>query len=263
MGDLREEDELCDSKGRLCLQDMLSPVLSKGPGDVGGEGEKNLVQAVSAEGEDKSKKDGGGGNSGGGGGGNSSGRNHDHSNEEIHSPIPIERPSGGPVESPYDAHHMASDLLDKLRESQMRVSQLESVMEDREYAVKRAEREMEQELEEKLAKEQGARIEAEERLRSSEMEASRLQSSVSALESEKATWRADVFEKGMDITNKVILGYKETQEALNDRVVTQEATIEALRGEVEKWREQARATALVRTQAAFLFPPPCMYPPSI
>jgi len=236
MGDLGAEDEVCDSKGKLSIQDMLSPVRGECPSDLGGG--KNVAEATTTADEGKSNRS------------SCSSWKHDHSNEDMHSPIPVEKPSGGPVESPYDAHHMASDLLDKLRESQMRVSQLESVMEDREYAAKRAEREKEQDLEEKLAKEQGARIEAEEKLRSSEMEASRLQSSVSALESEKATWRADVFEKGMDITNKVILGYKETQEALNERVVTQEGTIEALRAEVEKWREQATSSAMVRQQAS-------------
>lgn len=234
MGDLDAEDEVCDSKGKLSIQDMLSPVRGECPSDLGRG--KNMAEATTTADEGKSNR--------------SSCSSWKHSNEDIHSPIPVEKPSGGPVESPYDAHHMASDLLDKLRESQMRVSQLESVMEDREYAAKRAEREKEQDLEEQLAKEQGARIEAEEKLRSSEMEASRLQSSVSALESEKATWRADVFEKGMDITNKVILGYKETQEALNERVVTQEGTIEALRAEVEKWREQATSSAMVRQQAS-------------
>lgn len=79
---------------------------------------------------------------------------------------------------------------------------------------------------------------------------------VSALESEKATWKADVFEKGMDITNKVIAGHKEAQDTLNERLAAQEGVIETLRGEVQRWRDEAGATALVSGTPSAIFDQP-------
>ena len=76
--------------------------------------------------------------------------------------------------SPYDAHHMASDLLDRLRESQMTISHLESVIEDKE-ALGAAERLANLPAEERFAEEHSRRVAAEERLHSSELESSRLQ----------------------------------------------------------------------------------------
>ena len=72
-----------------------------------------------------------------------------------------------------------------------------------------------------------------------------MQMRVSSLEAEKSGWKADVFEKGMEITNKMIEGHKEAQDALHNRIAAQEEVIEQLRQEVQQWREAAAENARV------------------
>lgn len=147
----KDRDSPCHSPGKMHLQDMLSSAHQQGPRE---EVLGNVSGTEEGDEQDRSPNPAAG-----------------SPNESVEGPI------GGPgsIDSPYDAHHMASDLLDKLRESQMQLSQLESVMEDKEYAAKQSVRELGDALEERLAEEKARRAAAEEKLHENSLQAARLQ----------------------------------------------------------------------------------------